>query len=443
MGVGETSFNSRFTHLAGARPMFLPRIDSLLLPMCDTAQLVPIRFWRMGHGRVVKTLAITVGARGVSKFLGSPIQHWYPPHETIRSRVYPAASARRHILMFPSYKRIHITHNGRIRLSVSTVNRTYELSGITHVTPFRKYGKHSTGPSTYGPWVRTYSKLFSCKPVLTVCSYRAQSNEICTYGRVSRGSLPRVRRYGLLYLRTVENDHCCVGENVRNDEPLMRNDMDKRDLARFDLNLIHIKIPWWRHQMETFSALLSLCEGNPTVTGGFLSQRPVTQSFLLMNKRLSKQSRRRWFETPPWSLWRHCNTLTRCLEVWLTNRKTNSWKHEMAIGDCLLSKIYILTTVHLTVLETVLQIEIFSALLAICAGNSPATGEFPAQRPVARSFGVFFDLRLNKRLSKQSWGWWFETQKRPLWRHCNGAQAGSWNISKLSWVIVVFVMLHP
>ena len=34
---------------------------------------------------------------------------------------------------------------------------------------------------------------------------------------------------------------------------------------------------------------------------------------------------------------------------------------------------------------------------------SPVTGEFPAQRPVTRSFGVFFDLRLNKRLSKQSW----------------------------------------
>ena len=84
---------------------------------------------------------------------------------------------------------------GRIRLSVSTVNRSYELSGMTHVTPFRKYGKHSTGPSTYGPWVRTYSKLFSCKSVLTVSSYRAQSNEICTYEMVSRGSLPRVRRY--------------------------------------------------------------------------------------------------------------------------------------------------------------------------------------------------------------------------------------------------------
>ena len=43
----------------------------------------------------------------------------------------------------------------------------------------------------------------------------------------------------------------------------------------------------------------------------------------------------------------------------------------------------------------------------------------PAQRPVTRSFDVFFDLRLNKRLSKRSWGWWFDTQSCPLWRHCN------------------------
>ena len=43
----------------------------------------------------------------------------------------------------------------------------------------------------------------------------------------------------------------------------------------------------------------------------------------------------------------------------------------------------------------------------------------PAQRPVTRSFVVFFDLSLNKCLSKQSWGWWFETPSCPLWRHCN------------------------
>ena len=53
------------------------------------------------------------------------------------------------------------------------------------------------------------------------------------------------------------------------------------------------------------------------------------------------------------------------------------------------------------------------------------SGEFtgprwiPAQRPVTQSVDVFFDLRLNKRLSKQSWGWWFETLPRPLWRHSN------------------------
>ena len=47
------------------------------------------------------------------------------------------------------------------------------------------------------------------------------------------------------------------------------------------------------------------------------------------------------------------------------------------------------------------QMETFSALLALCAGNSPVSGEIPSQRPVTRSFDVFFDLRLNKRLSEQ------------------------------------------
>ena len=57
------------------------------------------------------------------------------------------------------------------------------------------------------------------------------------------------------------------------------------------------------------------------------------------------------------------------------------------------------------------RMETFSMLLALCAGNSPVTGEFSSQRPVMRSFGVFFDLRLNKRLSKQSRCWWFETHR--------------------------------
>ena len=69
----------------------------------------------------------------------------------------------------------------------------------------------------------------------------------------------------------------------------------------------------------------------------------------------------------------------------------------------------------------------FSVLLAFCAGNSPVPGvpgEFPAQRPVTQSFGVLFDLRLNKRLRKLSWGRWFETLSHPLWRHCNALTSG-------------------
>ena len=81
-----------------------------------------------------------------------------------------------------------------------------------------------------------------------------------------------------------------------------------------------------------------------------------------------------------------------CIQWWKTKHWYTWWRHQM---------------------------EIFSALLAICAGNSPVPVEFPSQRPATRGFDVFFDLRLNKRLSKQSWDWWFETPVRSLWRHCS------------------------
>ena len=55
----------------------------------------------------------------------------------------------------------------------------------------------------------------------------------------------------------------------------------------------------------------------------------------------------------------------------------------------------------------------------VTVGNSPVTGDFPSHRPVTRSFDVFFDLRLNKRLCKQSRRRWFETPSLSLWRHCN------------------------
>ena len=72
------------------------------------------------------------------------------------------------------------------------------------------------------------------------------------------------------------------------------------------------------------------------------------------------------------------------------------------------------------------QMETFSALLPICAGNSPVPGEFPTQRPVTRSFDVYFDLRPNKWLSKQPWGWWFETLSCSLWRHRNVDETFLW-----------------
>ena len=85
-----------------------------------------------------------------------------------------------------------------------------------------------------------------------------------------------------------------------------------------------VENPWWRHQMKTSSALLALCAGNSPVTGEFPSQRPGKQGFniffdLCRNKAFSKQSKRRWFETPSRSLWRHCDVLS------IPVAETNDW----------------------------------------------------------------------------------------------------------------------
>ena len=61
---------------------------------------------------------------------------------------------------------------------------------------------------------------------------------------------------------------------------------------------------------------------------------------------------------------------------------------------------------------------IFRVTGPLC-GEFTGPGDFPTQRPVTRSFDVFVDLHLNKRLSKLPWGWWFETPSWSLWRHCN------------------------
>ena len=86
--------------------------------------------------------------------------------------------------------------------------------------------------------------------------------------------------------------------------------------------------------------------------------------------------------------------------------------------------------------------DIFRVTGHLC-GEFTGPGEFPAQRPVTRSFGVSFDLRRNKRLNKQSCCWWFETLLRPLWRQWNvigvgdqvqfshEAMTGLWSISHI------------
>ena len=75
-----------------------------------------------------------------------------------------------------------------------------------------------------------------------------------------------------------------------------------------------VVVPWWCHQMETFSASLALFVGNSPVTGEFPTQGPVTRSFDVFfdphwNKWLSKQSWGWWFATPLCSLWRQYNAL--------------------------------------------------------------------------------------------------------------------------------------
>ena len=93
--------------------------------------------------------------------------------------------------------------------------------------------------------------------------------------------------------------------------------------------------PWWRNQMETFSAILALCEGDSPVIGEFHSQKPVTQSFdvffdLCLNKRLSKQSRHRWLWTQSRSLWRHSNALHIGLMGTANTGKMGYWEANLA-----------------------------------------------------------------------------------------------------------------
>ena len=98
--------------------------------------------------------------------------------------------------------------------------------------------------------------------------------------------------------------------------------------------------------METFSALLSLCAGNSSVSGEFPSQRHVTRSFDVWSapeKRLSKQSKRRWFVTPSSSLWRHCigfvalrNAFTHILQYYFSGTGEIIWSPQCRWNNTIL-----------------------------------------------------------------------------------------------------------
>ena len=92
------------------------------------------------------------------------------------------------------------------------------------------------------------------------------------------------------------------------------------------------------------------------------------------------------------------------------------------------------------IMMTLSNRNIFHVTEHLC-GEFTGPGEFPTQRPVTRSFDVFFDLRLNKRLSKQ-WGWWFEMPSRPLWRHHNMIFGHEWGESLHEWPKTSFTLWH-
>ena len=177
---------------------------------------------------------------------------------------------------------------------------------------------------------------------------------------------------------------------------------------------------------KRFLHYMPFYDGNPPSDS---TQGPVMQSLdvffvFSLNKLLNKHSSRLWYETSR----RSCHVTVLVLNSNLL--LTFIWKQicDICAQYTFLHKMYTYQSQPCKITHKTLnqwyqgitiwpwwrhQMEAFSALLAHCV----VTGEFPAQRLVTRSFNIFFDL--NKRLGKQSWGWWFETPSRSLWRHCN------------------------
>ena len=122
-------------------------------------------------------------------------------------------------------------------------------------------------------------------------------------------------------------------------------------------------MPWWRHQMETFSALPTFCTGNSPITGEFPAQRSMTRNlevfcYLRLNQRLSKQSRCWWFETPSHSLWQHCNGVITCASLY----QWTSWHGHPSVSGHLQAYYWLQ---HLPWFISVSSISLFSNLFSL------------------------------------------------------------------------------
>ena len=215
---------------------------------------------------------------------------------------------------------------------------------------------------------------------------------------------------------------------------------------------------WWRHQMETFSALLALCAGNSPATGNSPHKASDAELLYFLWSAPEKTVEQTIVRLVTRSTLFDSLSPQRCGSIFTSGFFKLTWGIDILITPCEIcpgreplkpiddqsTLVQVMACAasqqanpdicrHRSHVATVSwqghysrsvlwwrhQMETFSALLALCAGNSSVTGEFPTQRPVAWSFDVFVDLCLNKRLSEQSWDWWFETPSRWLWSHRN------------------------
>ena len=101
------------------------------------------------------------------------------------------------------------------------------------------------------------------------------------------------------------------------------------------------------------------------------------------------------------------------------SRNHNDWMHHLPLSLISFSFLSKIVRLWLTPILTIVPVPRHDAVIKW--KHFPRYWPFVRgiHRSVTRSFGVLFDLRLNKQLSKQSWGWWFETPSPPLLRHCN------------------------